>query len=157
VKGICRYFRGEEDGPRLTQYGQGLPCLRPLLVVDCDRCGVGQTRRGKDCSDVSVYIRLEPGRHRRTHPESRGSPWNSPMESESRKGIFYTPIVRDPISFTVWDIGEWSLFEVFPLAKRCFTNLDHIWRCQYCHFWCDLNDQRLMEIHLIKRCAKVQM
>ncbi len=77
---------------------------------------------------------------------------------------------RDFTEFTVWDL-------IYPMRiiyqPHCLTETqegcDHlpykyihfwkcnstiIWQCNYCNFWCDQFDQRIMELHILK-CEKV--
>ena len=88
---------------------------------------------------------------------------------------------REPCDYTVWEIGEWPLLDVYPQAiqyeprfmnsieEANVTHLPHshfiffkvaqinicIWSCTYCSFWCDIPDQRIMENHLIFYCQNV--
>ncbi len=76
---------------------------------------------------------------------------------------------RDYTEFSFWDIGEIDLNLIFPnrLVYRplLFPDSPHLpykylhfwkvqttilWQCNYCNFWCDEIDQRIMELHLIK-------
>jgi hypothetical protein len=83
---------------------------------------------------------------------------------------------RDFTDFSVWEIGEIDLDMIFP--KRLVHNpllMDNsneidslpyqyihywkvgqtiLWQCNYCNFWSDIFDQRVMELHLLK-CSNV--
>ena len=79
--------------------------------------------------------------------------------------------------FTVWEIGEIDLDLIYP--NRLVHNSSHLetnqeigylpyqylhfwkiqttilWQCNYCNFWSDIFDQRVMELHLLK-CQNVR-
>lgn len=87
--------------------------------------------------------------------------------------------------FSTEDIGTWNLNELIPdlveFVPDILKNVSNthskeienthspykhlyylhsesvklIWACRYCHWWCDIFDQRLMEKHLIINCSNV--
>ncbi len=90
--------------------------------------------------------------------------------------IEFTYPDRDFTDFTVWEIGEIDLKLVYPnilvyqpsfiintedceyLPYKFIHYLKNdkitLWQCNYCTFWSDIFDQRIMELHLLK-CQNV--
>jgi hypothetical protein len=87
---------------------------------------------------------------------------------------------KDVAEFTVYEAGMMPFEEVFPAAilldidpadsKEDYDHLPYqyidnyvcqerccckAWVCQFCSFWCDIYDQRIMENHLCCNCTKV--
>jgi len=82
----------------------------------------------------------------------------------------------DPLSLTVWQMGELPFADLFPRAESFDSNQwvhNHLpydgdrgqlfmsgtkvllWHCNWCTFWTDMLDQRILEEHLIKRCVGI--
>ncbi len=81
---------------------------------------------------------------------------------------------RSFTEFTAWEIGELDLDVIYPNKMICdssflnniFDDIPymylhvwkdghiHLWQCNYCTFWSDWFDQRLIESHLFK-CKNV--
>jgi hypothetical protein len=85
---------------------------------------------------------------------------------------------RDFTDFTLWEIGEIDFSLIYPNLPifqpeylcwlqdidylpyqyvhlyQCHNNL--FWQCNFCNFWSEGLDQRIMEIHLL-RCSQVRV